>query len=172
MDNCKLAFAWLYRSLEQKHLSVRAITQVDQKSSKFLESVRVNTVHEWNAQISSHVVIGKMDQKILVEYGSNLYLFEPKVKKIVHYKGSNKVSCCASGSNQCQATVCITVVADGTKLPPFYIFKGPSRLMKLWMRKLEYQLQQTTSMSKTLKMPYHRDKKQKKTWVGRIFEFG
>jgi DDE superfamily endonuclease len=60
--------------------------------------------------------LGKCSQKILVEYGSNLYF--------VHHKGRNTVSCRARGSNQRRATVCITVAADGTKLPQFYIFKG------------------------------------------------
>jgi DDE superfamily endonuclease len=50
--------------------------------------------------------------------------FQPKFRTTITKEGSETVSSKDSGSNQCCATVCITVAVDGTVLPPFFIFKG------------------------------------------------
>jgi DDE superfamily endonuclease len=51
-------------------------------------------------------------------------MFEPKFGRTVSKKGVRSVPSKDSGSNQRRCTVCITVAADGTVLPPFFIFKG------------------------------------------------
>jgi DDE superfamily endonuclease len=106
-------------------LSVLVITRVEQKCSNFLESIRVNTVREINSRFLPGGDWENIPKKYWLNMDQTAILFEPKVKRCVHHKVSNTVSCRASGSNQRRATVCITVAAaDGTKLPPFYIFKG------------------------------------------------
>jgi DDE superfamily endonuclease len=51
-------------------------------------------------------------------------MFEPKFGWTVSKKGVRSVASKDSGSNQRKCTICITVAADGTAFPPFFIFKG------------------------------------------------
>jgi hypothetical protein len=50
--------------------------------------------------------------------------FEMKSSTTVNVVGERTVLICDSELNSKRATVCLTVAADGTKLPPFVIFKG------------------------------------------------
>ncbi len=50
--------------------------------------------------------------------------FECKSKTIVAKKGAKSVCARDSGCDAKRCTIVVTVAADGTKLPPFFIFKG------------------------------------------------
>jgi hypothetical protein len=50
--------------------------------------------------------------------------FESKSKCIVAQKGARSVCAQDSGSDAKGCTIVVTVVADGTKLTPFFAFKG------------------------------------------------
>jgi hypothetical protein len=50
--------------------------------------------------------------------------FELKSKTVVAKKGARTVAVRDSGSNAKRCSIVVTIAADGTKLPPYFIFKG------------------------------------------------
>jgi hypothetical protein len=66
----------------------------------------------------------KLPGKFFLNMDQTAIYFEAKTSFVVAKKGSKNVPCRASGSDAKRCTVVVTIAADGTKLPPFFIFKG------------------------------------------------
>ena len=65
--------------------------------------------------------------------------FEDKTKTSIQKRGARTCSARDSGSNAKRCTLCVTITADGTKLPPFYIFKGvPDAKIEKKFKKMVY----------------------------------
>jgi hypothetical protein len=65
-----------------------------------------------------------MELKYFINMDQTAVYFEMKTTTTVHEVGAKTVSVRKSGSNSKRATIVLAVAADGTKLPPFVVFKG------------------------------------------------
>jgi hypothetical protein len=65
-----------------------------------------------------------IDLKYFINMDQTAVYFEMKSNTTVHKIGARTVSVQESGSNSKRATIVLAVAADGTKLPPFVVFKG------------------------------------------------
>jgi hypothetical protein len=65
-----------------------------------------------------------MDLKYFINMDQTAMYFEMKSTTTIHELGARTVSVCESGSNSKRAMLVLAVAADGTKLPPFVVFKG------------------------------------------------
>jgi hypothetical protein len=78
--------------------------------------------------INSRFIAGGTLENVGPHYFINMdqtsVYFELKSKCIVAKKGARSVCARDSGSDAKRGTIVVTVAADGTKLPPFFVFKG------------------------------------------------
>jgi hypothetical protein len=65
-----------------------------------------------------------LEMKYFLNMDQTALYFEMKSSTTVNVVGARTVLIRDSASNSKRATVCLTVAAAGTKLPPFVIFKG------------------------------------------------
>ena len=65
-----------------------------------------------------------IDNKYFINMDQTAVYFEMKSNTTVDTVGVKTVSIRDSASNSKRATVVLAVAADGTKLPPFVVFKG------------------------------------------------
>jgi hypothetical protein len=104
---------WVYCFLERWSLSIRRYTRIGQKLSGHLATVK----QESTRAIAERLKPGGSLENIVPHFFLNMdqtsMYFELKSKTVVAKKGARTV-----------AVRVVTIAADGTKLPPFFIFKG------------------------------------------------
>lgn len=115
---------WIYCFMQRNRLSIRKITRVGQKLTGHLLEVQQDTVNAISNRLKPGGTLENIRPHYFLNMDQTAVFYESKPSKIVAKKGANTVSCRDSGSNARRCTVCVTVAADGTKLPPFFIFKG------------------------------------------------
>jgi hypothetical protein len=120
----KRLIAWVYKFLGRHGLSVRRVTRVGQKLSGHLKQVQEDAAAAIQKRIAPGGTLHGMDLKYFINMDQTAVYFEMKSSTTVHEKGARTVSVRESGSNSKRATICLAVAADGTKLPPFVVFKG------------------------------------------------
>ncbi len=77
----------------------------------------------------------KLPGRYFLNMDQTAIYFEQKASRVVGKKGEKSVPCRASGSDADRCTVVVTIAADGTKLPPFFIFKGqPGKKVETTLR--------------------------------------
>jgi len=115
---------WVYMFLERNGLSIRRVTRVGQKLSSHLEDVRIQTCEAIRERFAPSGTLHGIVHKHFINMDQTAVYFEAKYKMMFNVKGANSVAARDSGSNTKRCTVVLAVAADGTKLPPFVIFKG------------------------------------------------
>jgi hypothetical protein len=122
-DQQKL-ISWVYKFLARHGLSVRRVTRVGQKLSGHLKKVQDDAAAAIRKRLSVGGTLHGMELKYFINMDQTAVYFEMKTTTTVHEVGAKTVSIRESGSNSKRATICLAVAADGTKLPPFVVFKG------------------------------------------------
>ena len=127
---------WVYHFLARWDLSIRRVARVGQKLSGHLQKIKDDTTASINKKfLPGHTMHG-LDPHYFLNMDQTAVFFESKSKTCVAKKGSKTVSARDSGSDSKRCTVVVTVAADGTKLPPFFIFKGqPGKTLEQQLRK-------------------------------------
>lgn len=115
---------WVYSFLDRYALSLRRITRVGQKLSGHLDSVRIETCQAIHKRFAFDGTLPNLPLKYFINMDQTAVYFESKAKTTVDKRGKKVIHARDSASNDKRATVCVTVAADGTKLPLFYVFKG------------------------------------------------
>jgi hypothetical protein len=117
-------FAWVYKFLVCHGLSVRRVTRIGQKLSGHLKKVQDDCAQAMRNRMAIGGTLHGMPLKYFINMDQTAVYFEMKSSTTVHQKGERTVSVRDSASNSKRATVVLAVAADGTKLPPFVVFKG------------------------------------------------
>jgi transposase-like protein len=116
--------AWVYKFLGRHGLSVRRVTRVGQKLSGHLKEVQDDCALAIQKRMAIGGTLHGMDLKYFINMDQTAVYFEMKSNTTVDTVGARTVSVRDSASNTKRATVVLAVAADGTKLPPFVVFKG------------------------------------------------
>jgi transposase-like protein len=120
----KKLIAWVYKFLGRHGLSVRRVTRVGQKLSGHLKEVQDDAAAAIRKRLAPGGTLHGMDLKYFINMDQTAVYFDMKSTTTVHEKGARTVSVRESGSNSKRATIVLAVAANGTKLPPFVVFKG------------------------------------------------
>jgi hypothetical protein len=115
---------WVYRFLDRHGLSVRRVTRIGQKLSGHLKEVQDDATAAVRSRLAVDGSLHGLDLKYFINMDQTCCYFEMKSNTTVDTVGAKTVSVRDSGSNSKRATIVLAVAADGTKLPPFVIFKG------------------------------------------------
>lgn len=115
---------WVYKFMERFGLSIRRRTHVGQKLSGHLLAVKQNFGKIISQRFSTNGTLANVPAKFCLNMDQTAVFFESKNNTTVNKKGRKTVSVRDSGSNSKRCTVSVTIAADGTKLPLFYVFKG------------------------------------------------
>jgi DDE superfamily endonuclease len=83
--------------------------------------VKQDTTTAMNSQFFAGGTLEKVAPHYFINVDQTAVCFESKSK---YQKGVRSVCACDSGSDTKRCKIVVTVAADGTKLPPFLIFKG------------------------------------------------
>jgi len=115
---------WVYSFIGRSGLLIWRITQVGQKLTGHLEEV----CQDIAAAIILHFLPGRtlhgIERKYFINMDQTSAHYELKSSTTVSEVGLASVPARDSGSNSKWCTVVLAVAADGSKLPPFVIFKG------------------------------------------------
>ena len=111
---------WAYKLLLPHHLVFRRPTRVSQHTPVESEQMRVSFAQSTMTLIR----MNNVDENLFVNMDETAVYFDTHHNYTVNEKGAKTVSVRHGCSNNKRCTVCITVAADGTKLPLFVIFKG------------------------------------------------
>lgn len=117
-------FAWVYKFLSRHGLSVRRVTRIGQKLSGHLKEIQDDCANAIRNRMAVGGSLHGMPLKYFINMDQTAVYFEMKSSTTVNKKGERTVSVRDSASNSKRATVVLAVAADGTKLPPFIVFKG------------------------------------------------
>ncbi len=115
---------WVYDYLGRNGLSIRHVTQVGQKLSGHLEQVRNDTAIAISSRFLPGGTLAGIERKYFINMDQTAVFYECKSSTTVSEIGFNSVPGRDSGSSSKRCTVVLAVAADGTKLPPFVVFKG------------------------------------------------
>jgi DDE superfamily endonuclease len=115
---------WVYRFLGRNGLSIRRPTRIGQKLSGHLQEVQDDMTRGVRERLAVGGSLHGLDPKYFINMDQTAVWFEMKSSTTVDVLGAQTVSVRDSGSNSKRCTVCLAVAADGTKLPPFVVFKG------------------------------------------------
>jgi hypothetical protein len=122
--NQKKLIAWVYKFLAHHKLSVRRVTRIGQKLTGHFKQIQDDTA-AIRKRLEPGGMLHGMDLKYFLNMDQTAVYFEMKSSTTtVHPAGARTVSIRDSASNSKRATVVLAVAADGTKLPPFVVFKG------------------------------------------------
>jgi DDE superfamily endonuclease/Tc5 transposase DNA-binding domain len=122
--NAQRISRWVYCFLERWNLSIRRVTRVGQKLSGHLQQVKQDTTTAINSRFIAGGTLENVGPHYFINMDQTAVYFESKSKCIVAKKGARSVCARDSGSDAKRCTIVVTVAADGTKLPPFFVFKG------------------------------------------------
>jgi hypothetical protein len=122
----KRLIAWVYKFLARHRLSVRRVTRIGQKLSGHLKEVQDDATAAIRKRLAEGGTLHGMDLKYFINMDQTAVYFEMKSSTTVNEVGARTVSIRDSASNSKRATIVLAVAADGTKLPPFVVFKGKS----------------------------------------------
>jgi hypothetical protein len=122
--NQKKLIAWVYKFLVRHKLSVRRVTRIGQKLTGHLKQIQDDAAVAIRKRLEPGGTLHGMDLKYFINMDQTAVYFEMKSSTTVHPTGARTVSIRDSASNSKRATVVLAVAADGTKLPPFVVFKG------------------------------------------------
>jgi len=120
----KILSRWVYNYLGRMGLSIRRVTRVGQKLSGHLEQVRTDSAAAVSSRFLPGGTLAGMDDKYFINMDQMAVYYESKSKTMISVISAGSVPACDSGSNSKRCTVILAVAADGTKLPPFVVFKG------------------------------------------------
>jgi hypothetical protein len=115
---------WVYRFLGRNGLSIRRPTRIGQKLNNELQDVQDDMTQSVRTRLGEGGSLHGLDLRNFVNMDQTAVWFEMKSSTTVDTVGARTVSVRDSGSGTKRCTVCLAVAADGTKLPPFVIFKG------------------------------------------------
>ena len=121
----KSTWGWLYRFLERKGLSIRAVTHEGQKNNAALVQVKRYFNEMVNGFFTCDGAFGGVSSHWVVNMDETAVYFEPKSRTTIARKGEKSITATCSGSSM-RITVCVAAAADGTRLPLFLVFKGKS----------------------------------------------
>jgi hypothetical protein len=119
----KTLVAWVYKFLLRQGLSVRRVTRIGQKLSGHLKEVKDDCAAAIRSRMAPGGTLHGLQLKYFINMDQTAVYFEMKGNTTVHAKGEKTISVRDSGASK-RATVCVAVAADGTRLPPFVVFKG------------------------------------------------
>jgi hypothetical protein len=105
-------------------LSIRQVTHVGQTLSGHLQQVKQDTTTAINSRFIAGGTLENVGPHYFINMDQTAVYFESKSKCIVNQKGARSVYARDSGSDAKRCTMEVTVAANSTKLPPFFIFKG------------------------------------------------
>ena len=120
----KTLVSWVYKFLARNNLSVRRVTRVGQKLSGHLKEVKDDCCQALRQRMDVGGTLHGLDPHFFINMDQTAVYYEMKSSTTVDVVGKNTISCRDSGSNSKRVTVVLSVAADGTKLPPFVVFKG------------------------------------------------
>jgi transposase-like protein len=125
----KTLIAWVYKFLGRHGLTVRRVTRIGQKLSGHLKEVQDDCANAIKKRMAVGGTLHGIDLKYFINMDQTAVYFEMKSSTTVDKVGTRTVSIRDSASNSKRATVVLAVAADGTKLPPFVVFKGTFLLL-------------------------------------------
>lgn len=111
---------YVERLKERSGLTIRRITHVGQKEFTQVEAEALDFQHSFEARVSA---LG-YDNSSIFNMDETAWYYEPSLKSTVEVKGVKNVPIKTSGKESARCTVAFCIGADGSKLPPFIIFKA------------------------------------------------
>ena len=110
---------WCYRFMKRNGLAMRTKTKISQKMPMAYEN-KILEFHKYviNLRKDTHFEMGQIANMDEVPLS-----FDVPSNKTVDFKGSKTVTIKTSGHEKTHFTAVLACCADGTKLPPFLIFK-------------------------------------------------
>ncbi|ETV73354.1 hypothetical protein H257_11864 [Aphanomyces astaci] len=115
---------WVYMFLQRHNLVIRRPTRRAQKRSGQLTAIMEDFGTTLVARFAPFGTLAKVAGRCFVNMDETPLPLEPEVKTTIATKGSRTVSARKCTSSNPRVTVCLAIVSDGTKLPPFVVFKG------------------------------------------------
>lgn len=115
---------YVYRMLRRNLMSVRRPTHKGQKIFGHMGDVITSFTGRVNFNISPEGPLPEVKSKFIVNMDQTRINFEPEIRSTIARRGQKTISVRSTGSNTHSLTAFLAVAADGTKLPPFVIFKA------------------------------------------------
>jgi hypothetical protein len=112
--------SWVYRFMKRKKLSIRSVTHLAQKHTEEMRGVAA----EFAASIRSRVQEFGLDPRMIANMDQTPCNYETQSGKTVSVKGSKTVAARTAQGGEQRVTVALSVLADGSKLPPLIVFQG------------------------------------------------
>jgi hypothetical protein len=109
--------------MERWNLSDRKVTHVGQQIRGSLNLLRDDLTRLVNVRLGPGGTLLDVKPHFLNMDQTAIY-FESRSNYTVAKKGAKNVPTKGNSSDSKQCTVVVTIAADGTKFPPFFIFKG------------------------------------------------
>ena len=111
---------WVYRFLRRHKLALRRHTRVSQHTPAEAEAVR----ESFAQSTMTYIQMNDIPRCLFVNMDETAIYFDTPHHTTVNVRGAKTVSVRRGSSSTQRCTLCITVAADGAKLPLFVIFKA------------------------------------------------
>lgn len=117
-------FKYVYRMLRRYDLAIRRPTHKGQRITGHMEEVIQKFQNEVLFNVSPEGPLAQVKSRYIVNMDQTRINFEPEIRSTIEKRGQQTISVRSTGSNSHSLTAFLAVAADGTKLPPFLIFKA------------------------------------------------
>ena len=112
------------RFMQRNNLSIRAVTHTGQIPQPDIHKYRIRFALKLNEKWDEGGIYHNISAKYFVNMDQSAIYYESRPRTTVHLKGEKTISIKSSSGSNHRATICLAVAMDGTKLPPFIIFKA------------------------------------------------
>ncbi|RQM11809.1 hypothetical protein B5M09_001013 [Aphanomyces astaci] len=115
---------WVYHFMERNNLAIRRPTRQAQKRSSHMNETLTDFADNLMDRFKPFGTLENVSKHFFVNMDETSVPFQPDVKTTIALKGSKTVSVRKNTSTNSRVSVCLAIAMDGTKLPPFVVFKG------------------------------------------------
>ena len=115
---------YVYRFLRRQYYTFRRTTHRGQKLISAMDGIQVAFVDELKSKLSNVGILRDVKPIRFVNMDQTAVYFEPQVSKTINKRGLRTVAVRSCGSNSHRLSAFLAVSSDGTKLPPFIVFKA------------------------------------------------
>ena len=129
---------WAYRYLKRKGFSIRRVSHIGQFIPQGKDTIKNKFVHDLILKRKEINIAPDEDFKVINMDETPCYL-EMGFDTTIDFVANKNVEIETTGRSHYRVTVILSIVGDGTKLPPLIILKGePGKYIETTLKKLDY----------------------------------
>ena len=129
---------WAYRFLKRNGFSIRRVSHIGQPIPKGKENIKNKFIQDLILKRNLTNIEADEDFKVINMDETPCYL-EMGFDTTIDFVGNKNIEIETTGRSHYRVTCILSIVGDGTKLPPLIILKGePGKYIETMLKKLEY----------------------------------